>query len=157
MSPQGGDTVGTQLQRSLDLLHRLYLDVEAGDAGLDGRARIRETVEALRRQPNLQALPRTLLRVHSEVARAQQSIREVRETIQSYPIDRLRDTHARLSEVSSTSETAAMEMPNGLDRTPAMIDQLESGGRDAPQRQAMVDAAFQSARVPVPGTRGAAG
>jgi hypothetical protein len=239
MSPQGGDTVGTQLQRSLDLLHQLYLDVEAADVELDGRARIRETVEALRRQPNLQALPRTLLRVHSGLARAQQSIREVRETIQSYSIDRLRDTHARLSEVSSTTETAAMEMLNGLDRTLAMIDQLESGSRyappavmcealrnevnqlygllqfqdiiaqklhgvgallveveprvdavaslfddpletetprpaglklpeaisynpdasmrDTPQRKVMVDAAFQSARVPVPGQRAAAG
>jgi hypothetical protein len=111
MSAQGGDTVGTQLQRSLELLHRLYLDVEAADAGRDGRARPRETVEALRRQPNLQALPRTLLRVHSELARAQQSIREVRETIQSYSFDR-RHTHARLSEVSTTTETAAMEMLN---------------------------------------------
>jgi hypothetical protein len=134
MWPQGGDTVGTQLQRSLDLLHRLYLDVEAADAELDGRSRIRETVEALRRQPNLQALPRTLLRVHSELARAQESIREVRETIQSYSIDRLRDTHARLSEVSSTTETAAIEMLNGLDRTLAMIDQLESGSRGAPPK-----------------------
>lgn len=239
MSPQGGDTVGTQLQRSLDLLHRLYLDVEAADAELDGGTRIRETVEALRRQPDLPALPRTLLRVHAELARAQQAIREVREAIQSYSIDRLRDTHARLSEVSSTTETAAMEMLNGLDRTLAMIDQLESGSRDAapktmcealrnevnqlyghlqfqdiiaqklhgvsallveveqrvdavanvfddpleagapksagpklpeaisynpdasmrdtPQRQAMVDAAFQSARVPGPGPRAAAG
>jgi hypothetical protein len=33
MSPQAGDTVGNQLQTSLDLLHRLYLDVEA--AGID--------------------------------------------------------------------------------------------------------------------------
>jgi CheY-like chemotaxis protein len=131
MSAQGGDTVGTQLHRSLDLLHQLYLDVEAADAELHGRARIRETVEALRRQPNLEALPRTLLRVHSELARALQSVRETRQTIQSYSIDRLRDTHVRLSEVSSTTETAAMEMLNGLDRTLAMIDQLESGSREA--------------------------
>ena len=147
MSPQGGDTVGIQLQCSLDLLHRLYLDVEAADAELDGRARIRETVEALRRQPNLQALPQTLLRVHSELARAQQSIREARKTIQSYSIDRLRDTHARLSEVSSTTETAAMEMYNP-----------DASMRDTPQRQAMVDEAFQSARVaPAPDTRAVVG
>jgi chemotaxis regulatin CheY-phosphate phosphatase CheZ len=131
MSPETGDTVGTQLHRSLDLLHQLYLDVEAADAELDGRARVRETVEALRRQPNLEALPRTLLRVHSELARALQSIRDTREAIQSYSMERLRDTHVRLSEVSSTTETAAMEMLNGLDRTLAMIDQLESGSREA--------------------------
>jgi CheY-like chemotaxis protein len=131
MSAQGGDTVGTQLHRSLDLLHQLYLDVEAADAELHGRARIRETVEALRRQPNLEALPQTLLRVHSELARALQQVRETRQAIQSYSIDRLRDTHVRLSEVSCTTETAAMEMLNGLDRTLAMIDQLESGSREA--------------------------
>jgi chemotaxis regulatin CheY-phosphate phosphatase CheZ len=69
--------------------------------------------------------------VHSELARALQSIRDTREAIQSYSMERLRDTHVRLSEVSSTTETAAMEMLNGLDRTLAMIDQLESGSREA--------------------------
>jgi len=33
MSPQSGDTIGSQLQRSLDLLHPLYFDV--GAAGLN--------------------------------------------------------------------------------------------------------------------------
>jgi hypothetical protein len=128
VTASGGETVGSQLQHSLDLLHQLYLDVEALGDDLEDRGRIRQTVQALRRQPNLHGLPRTLLRVQSELAHALSSIRVTRETIQSYSIERLRDTHARLSEVSTTSETAAMEMLNGLDRTLAMIDQLERDG-----------------------------
>lgn len=131
MSPHGGDTVGGQLQRSLDLLHQLYLDVEAAGSVPGERDRIQQTVEALRRQPNLQALPRVLLRLHSDLAQALQSIRSTRETIQSYSLDRLRDSHVRLSEVSSTTETATMEMLNGLDRTLAMIDRLECANCEA--------------------------
>ncbi|MFL5494150.1 MAG: hypothetical protein ACJ8DC_07170 [Gemmatimonadales bacterium] len=40
-------------------------------------------------------------------------------------MERLRNTHAKLSEVSSATEIAAVEMLNGLDRTLGMIDQLE--------------------------------
>ena len=135
MYSSGGETVGSQLQHSLDLLHQLYLDVEALGEDLDDHGRLRQTVQALRQQPNLQGLPRTLLRVHSELAHALSSIRSTRETIQSYSVERLRDTHARLSEVSSTSEIAAMEMLNGLDRTLAMIDQLERDGVEQRPRE----------------------
>jgi chemotaxis regulatin CheY-phosphate phosphatase CheZ len=51
-------------------------------------------------------------------------IRVTRETIQKHSIERLRDTHAKLNEVSSAAEIAAMEMLNGLDRTLGIIDQL---------------------------------
>lgn len=139
MSGAQGDGVGSQLQHSLDLLHQLYLDVEAPGDDLEGRARIQQTVQALRRQPNLQALPATLLRVYTELSQALRSIRHTRETIQSYSIERLRDTHARLSEVSATSETAAMEMLNGLDRTLAMIDRLQQGSAEQ-QPTAMCEA-----------------
>ncbi len=42
-------------------------------------------------------------------------------------MERLRDGTARLDEVSNTTETAAMQMLNGLDRTLAIIDRLEAG------------------------------
>jgi hypothetical protein len=125
MSASPGASVGGQLQRSLDLLHQLYLDVEAAGTELNGAGRIRQTVQALRRQPDLDAVPGTLLHVYGELSRALDSIRETRAAIQSCSVAEFKDTQARLSEVSTATESAAMEMLNGLDRTLAMIDQLE--------------------------------
>jgi hypothetical protein len=81
------------------------------------------------------AIPSAVLQLSAELSRVLNGIRLTRETIQTYSTDRLRDTHARLHEVSSTSESAAMEMLNGLDRTLAMIDALErsSGGGASPE------------------------
>jgi chemotaxis regulatin CheY-phosphate phosphatase CheZ len=90
-------------------------------------------------QPTTEALPSVLLRVSSELSRVLNGIRVTRETIQTYSTERLRDTHARLHEVSSTSESAAMEMLNGLDRTLGMIDELERS-REASPAHAMFDA-----------------
>ncbi len=88
-----------------------------------------EPVEA---RPNPEPLPSALLRVSAELSRVLNGIRVTRETIQTYSTDRLRDTHARLSEVSTTTESAAMEMLNGLDRTLAMIDELEQVRETSP-------------------------
>jgi hypothetical protein len=78
------------------------------------------------------ALPGALLRVSSELSRVLNAIRITRKTIHTYTTDRLRNTHSRLHEVSSTSESAAMEMLNGLDRTLAMVDALERSDATAP-------------------------
>lgn len=90
-------------------------------------------------RPNAEAIPSALLRVSSELSRVLNGIRLTRETIQTYSTERLKDTHARLHEVSSTSESAAMEMLNGLDRTLAMIDNLERS-TDTRPTPAMYDA-----------------
>ncbi len=84
--------------------------------------------------PDPEVLPSAILRLSAELTRVLNGIRVTRETIQTCSADRLRDTHARLHEVSSTSESAAMKMLNGLDRTLAMIDALEhsAGGTAAP-------------------------
>jgi chemotaxis regulatin CheY-phosphate phosphatase CheZ len=121
--------LGQELQASLESLHRLFLEIEAAGPG-DTAAQIRLTVDALRRRPNLATLPSLLLRVYTELTVALSGIRVTRETIQMHSVERLRNTHARLNEVSSTTETAAMEMLNGLDRTLAMIDQLEGVTED---------------------------
>lgn len=89
--------------------------------------------------PTADTLPSALLRVSSELSLVLNGIRLTRETIQTYSTERLRDTHARLHEVSSTSESAAMEMLNGLDRTLAMIDRLEQS-TDATPSTDMYDA-----------------
>jgi chemotaxis regulatin CheY-phosphate phosphatase CheZ len=82
---------------------------------------------SLRRQPDLAIVPGTLLHVYSELSRALECIRQTRAALESCSLAEIKDTHARLSEVSTATESAAMAMLNGLDRTLAMIDQLEAG------------------------------
>jgi chemotaxis regulatin CheY-phosphate phosphatase CheZ len=118
-----------ELQTSLDLLHRLFLEVEAGPA-VNQDHQVRLAVDAVHRRPDLAKLPDLLLRVYGDLAVALSGIRVTRETIQKHSVERLRNTHAKLNEVSSATETAAMEMLNGLDRTLGMIDQLEGATRE---------------------------
>ncbi len=86
------------------------------------------------RSPSLDELQRdaddlsgTILKIHSEIREALGGIRQMREAIESFSAQRLRDTQARLDEVSSTTENAALEILNGLDRTLAMVDELQVG------------------------------
>lgn len=126
--PHGAATLGSELEITLRLLGDLVRELR-GNRPLDTAAfaRAQAVVVQLQQRPNLQELPGIMLRVSTEVTEALNGIRATRETIQSYSLERLKDTHARLSEVSSTTESAAMEMLNGLDRTLALIDTLESG------------------------------
>ena len=89
-----------------------------------------------RRPPHSQGrsrCPRRSCASPPELSQVLSGIRLTRETIQSYSVERLRDTHDRLSEVTSTTETAAMQMLNGLDRTLAMIDELERSSEGGPR------------------------
>jgi len=61
-------------------------------------------------------------------------IRITRETIQHQALDQLQDTQERLNLVSSATESAAMEIMNGLDRTLGLLDRLDArpdGDREA--------------------------
>src|SRR5215210_2804699 len=140
METAGASALGMELQTSLDLLHRLFVEVEAGGPAVNQDQQVRLAVDAVRRRPNLAKLPELLLRVYGDLAVALSGIRVTRETIQKHSMERFRNTHARLNEVSSTSETAAMEMLNGLDRTLAVIDQLEGTSDDRRPTHGMCDA-----------------
>ncbi|HYC33606.1 MAG TPA: hypothetical protein VEB59_15055 [Gemmatimonadales bacterium] len=129
MVPRPAPALGAELQQTLELLHRLFLEVDSAGGVPANDERVREIVMQLRRQPHLATLPKVLLRVYVELAEALNGVRLTREAIQSYSVERLRDTHARLTEVSATTESAALEMLNGLDRSLAHIDAME---RDCP-------------------------
>lgn len=58
-------------------------------------------------------------------------VRLSREAMKAYSVHRLRDTHARLDEVTSTTESAATEMLNGLDRALATVDEAQRTGGPA--------------------------
>jgi chemotaxis regulatin CheY-phosphate phosphatase CheZ len=89
-----------------------------------------EQSAGLKTASDLESLPTVMLRIHTQMTEVLSAIRLTREALQAYSAGKLRDTHARLDEVNCTTESAAMEMLNGLDRTLAMIDQLQAAPAD---------------------------
>ena len=119
------------LDATLAVLTRLITEIQTD--GFD-ESRVRELVSAVKARPHLATLPGALLKAYTEIAAVLSGIRVTRETIQHQALDQLRDTQERLNLVSNTTESAAMEMLNGLDRTVAHLDKLdaaECGDRDA--------------------------
>lgn len=102
-----------------------------------------DLVHALRERPGFQQLPGALRRAHGDMRAALGAIRQTRTSLESFSLDRLRDTHAKLNEVSSTTESATIELLNGLDRSLALIDTLEREGATR------ADAGFDALRTEV--------
>jgi chemotaxis regulatin CheY-phosphate phosphatase CheZ len=105
---------------------------ENGRADLDET--LAELVAAVQTHPRLSSLPSVLLKAYNEMAEVLTGIRITRETIQHQALDQLQDTQERLNLVSSATESAAMEIMNGLDRTLGLLDRLdarEDGDREA--------------------------
>ena len=69
---------------------------------------------------------RTLLRAYAERAGIVGRFRETAGMLDSSGIDKLQQMHGRLREVSSATETAANEMLDGLNRSVALVEQLDA-------------------------------
>lgn len=121
------DSIGSELETTLTLLHQLFVEVQQMEPTLRSARRIQAIMVSLKQQPNLDKLPQAMLRIYAQVMEALSGIRVTRDLLQAYSADGLRATHARISEVNSTTENATMELLNGLDRTQALIDQLQAG------------------------------
>ncbi len=76
-------------------------------------------------QPNLGQLPGILLRAHADITEILGGIRLTREAIEAHAVERIRDTQNRLSNVTSTTESATIELMNGLDRSIELVNSLE--------------------------------
>ena len=127
-APARDAALDEDLEGTLRLLGDLIRAVQAIDTPHESVKHVQALVRELQARPQLQQLPTLMLKVHQEITQALDGIRATRETIQTHSLSRIKDTHARLTEVSSTSENAAIEMLNGLDRSLALIDQIEQGG-----------------------------
>lgn len=117
--------LAAELETTLGLTNELVEAVRA----LSGPARsaaIVELAERLAARPALTDLPTLMLRAHAEITDILNGIRATRETIQAHTVDRLRDSKDRLNDVNQTTETAAMELMNGLDRSLELINTLET-------------------------------
>lgn len=76
-------------------------------------------------QPHLGQLPGILLRAHAEISEILGGIRLTREAIEAHAVERIRDTQNRLSNVTTTTESATIELMNGLDRSIELVNSLE--------------------------------
>lgn len=77
----------------------------------------------------MERLPDMLLRAHDEVCAVLKSLRTSRDLLQKSSVNQLRQTSAKLQEVTDATEVAATGILDGLDRSIGMVDQLE--GLDA--------------------------
>jgi chemotaxis regulatin CheY-phosphate phosphatase CheZ len=77
----------------------------------------------------MERLPDMLLKAHDEVCAVLKSLRDSRDLLQKSSVNQLRQTSAKLQEVTDATELAATGILDGLDRSIGMVDQLE--GLDA--------------------------
>jgi chemotaxis regulatin CheY-phosphate phosphatase CheZ len=113
-----------ELETTLDLLGALVAEVQQSPTQQPS-GRVQELCTTLSYRPNLAGFSKVLLRAHAEIAEALGGIRLTRETIKAHAVQPIHDTHDKLKEVTSATESAAIEMLNGLDRTLATIDELQ--------------------------------
>jgi chemotaxis regulatin CheY-phosphate phosphatase CheZ len=87
----------------------------------------------------LAALPRMLLKAYSEIISVLECLKQSRGMLERTTVERLQHTHEKLREVSSTTENAATNMLDGLDRALGLVDRLdaESGSEAAESAAAL--------------------
>jgi hypothetical protein len=74
----------------------------------------------------VEGLPDMLLMAHDEVVAVLNSLRQSRDILQKTSVSRLRHTTAKLQEVTDATEEAATGILDGLDRSVALVDALET-------------------------------
>ena len=118
--------LATELETTLRLLAQLITELESHQAEWMRSGVVRELVHRLRAAPDLASLPAVLLRAHAEISEILGGIRLTREAIEAHAVERIRDTKNRLTDVTATTETATLELMDGLDRSIELIDTLET-------------------------------
>ncbi len=124
LTPPGEPRVA-ELAESLEFLSDVLHQLRDLEPTAPVPAPLGELAGFLRERPHLSDLPDVVLRAHQEISVALTGIRLTRETIESHALGRLRDTNSRLSEVSSTTESATLQILDGLDGAIDRIDALQ--------------------------------
>jgi chemotaxis regulatin CheY-phosphate phosphatase CheZ len=75
----------------------------------------------------LAELLEVMVRAHREILEVVESLQRSRGVIQKTSLKRLQNTNLKLREVSATTELAAADMLDGLDRALGLVDQLAEG------------------------------
>jgi chemotaxis regulatin CheY-phosphate phosphatase CheZ len=74
----------------------------------------------------LAELPQVLLRAYSEISGVLTTLRQSRDVLEQTTVEKLHQTNNKLREVTSATETAATDMLDGLDRSLALVDELDA-------------------------------
>ena len=117
--------LATELETTLGLLGELIEELTSHRGQWPTSSRATEIVSTLATRPNLAELPAVLLRAHADITEILGGIRLTREAIEAHAVERIRDTKDKLSDVTSTTESATLELMNGLDRSLELINRLE--------------------------------
>lgn len=125
MSKRQSDELLLDSEASLRLVDRALTDIRGAEDALSA-----ESPKENRRRPateevSLMDLPNMLLRAYTEINSVLQNLRHSRDVLQQTTVEKLHQTNDKLREVSSATEVAATDMLDGLDRSLAMIDELE--------------------------------
>ncbi len=134
--------LATELETTLGLLGELIEELTSHRGQWPTSSRATAIVSQLATRPNLAELPAVLLRAHADITEILGGIRLTREAIEAHAVERIRDTKDKLSDVTSTTESATMELMNGLDRSLELINRLETqsaGNASADGFQALRD------------------
>jgi chemotaxis regulatin CheY-phosphate phosphatase CheZ len=116
--------LAAEMDTTLSLTAELVGAVRA--SGSASSEAVRSLATRLAARPALSELPAMILRAHAEITDILSGIRLTREAIQAHTVDRIRDTKDRLNDVSATTESATLELMNGLDRSTELINSLET-------------------------------
>lgn len=114
-----------ELENTLGLTQELVEELQRYREQWPGLGKVPRIAAQLAAQPPLGQLPGMLLRANAEITGILDGIRLTREAIEAHAVERIRDTQSRLSHVTSTTESATLELMNGLDRSIELVNSLE--------------------------------
>jgi chemotaxis regulatin CheY-phosphate phosphatase CheZ len=117
--------LAAELETTLGLLSELVFELQSRREECTRSGRVQELVARLAARPDLAQLPTVMLRAHAEITEILGGIRLTRAAIEAHAVERIRDTQERLTDVTSTTESATLELMNGLDRTIELVNSLE--------------------------------
>jgi chemotaxis regulatin CheY-phosphate phosphatase CheZ len=120
-------------EATLRLVDSLLDDLREGEEIVTTESeRMVGTVTELATGPSVLAqLPAVLLRAHTEIKKALESLRQSRGFLERATLERVQRTQENLQAVSNATEKAATDMLDGLDRALLLIDRLDNSADPA--------------------------
>jgi hypothetical protein len=131
MSSHDIRSLATELDETMSLVNALVREIQVAAAAGRVAGPAVELASSLTRRADLAALPAMLLRAYGGIMDALGGIRRSRETIKAFETEHLSTTLHQLTEVSSATESAAIGIMDGLDRSLALIDRVQGQTKEA--------------------------
>ena len=97
-------------------------------------AQLRDALAAANGPLGLIGLSQILARGYTEIVSVLGSLRESRTVLERATVDRLQQTHAKIREVTKTTEVAAADIMAGLERSVALVDQMDARAQEGDAR-----------------------